>query len=286
MDVSLVASANRIKWWPRFLDSLKKHQIKYEVIFVGNVKPDFDTSKYPEFKHIYATCKPCQCYQIGFWAAQGKVIHWTADDASYSGNATLCDNSLDIAFKKWEELEAQYGNDGKSMIALNPCEDGGYPQREFHRFWGGWKETPVMAPFALIPRKYLADEGQGYDRNFVSGQAENDICMRVYEDGGRLECCYDAKLYVHHRQCHARDNITGKEKNDFRKWYPEDRRALEEAWVKGGYGYYEKINRSLSTPESRKDIVANLSSKRLKPVDCFIKTNDIYTVSQGVTGQW
>jgi hypothetical protein len=110
--------------------------------------------------------------------------------------------------------------------------------------------------------------------------------MDVYADGGRLECCYDARLYVHHRQCHVRDAITGKEKNDFRKWYPEDRRALEEAWVKGGYGYYEKINRSLSTPESRKDIVANLSSKRLKPVDCFIKTNDIYTVSQGVTGQW
>ena len=280
MDVSIVASANRVKWWPRFLESLKKHQIKYEVIFVGNIKPDFDLTKYPEFRYIYATCKPCQAYQIGFWASFGKVIHWTADDASYSHNDTRCDNPLDIAFRKWEEIEAKYNNDGKTVIALNPCEDGGYPQREFHHLFGGCKWSPKMAPFALVPRKYLVDPDKGYDKNFVSGQAENSIIMDVYADGGRVECAYDAKLYVHHRQCHLRDPQTGREKNDFRKWYPEDRRRLENLWIKEGYGHYEKY-----TPEQLEKVV-HISNTKLQPHEPFVQTEDVYTVTQGVRGQW
>ena len=280
VKISIVASANRIKWWPRFLDSLKNNKVSYEVIFVGNVAPDFDTSKYPEFRHIHATVKPCQCYQIGFWASKGELIHWTADDADYNEPSLNCPNSFDIAYRKYREIEELHDNDGKTAIAMNPCEDGGWPQRHFHFLFGGCTWSPRMAPFALVPRKYLVDPDKGYDRQFVSGQCENSIIMDVYADGGRVEVCYEATLYVHHRQVHHRNPATGKEMNDFRRWYPQDRERLEQLWIKEGYGHYEKL-----TSEQLQKAV-HISNVKLFPHEPFIQTDDVCTVTQGRKGQW
>jgi hypothetical protein len=210
------------------------------------------------------------------------LIHWCADDCSYND---FIPNVLDKGYERWKEAEKRHGNDGKTIIALNPCEDGGFPQAKFHRFWGGWEETPVMAPLGLVPRHYLCDEGQGGDKYFVSGQSENDICMRVLEDGGRVEMALDIKLYIHHRQVHPRDN-TGKERNYFRKWYPKDRERLENCWVKGGYGFYEKMNAHKSNRDARKEVVSRLSKTRLCPVEPFEKTADVCSVTQGEKGQW
>lgn len=271
--VSLCASANRVKWWLRFYESLKGHKIPWEVIFVGNVKPDFDLPD--NFKWIHATVKPAQCYQIAFWEAQGELIHWTADDATYGNNATDCNNPLDIAYNKYKEIEEKYNNDKKTVIALNPCEDGGYPQAEFHRFFGGWTHTPVMAPFNLINREYFVDVLGGYDADFVSGQSENDVVMRVFEDGGRVEMCLDAKLYVHHRQVHPRDD-RGREDNKFREWYNTDREVLENCWIPAGYGNYEKDNKNVE-----------ISKTRLRPLRPFINNDTVTTVSQGeYKGRW
>lgn len=271
--VSIVASANRpvlqngFKNWERFLDSLKQHKSSYEVIFVGDTSPNFDVEKYPEFKYIYATVKPAQCYEIGFRASKGEVLHWTADDASYGNNATGCNNPLDLAYAKYKEIELKHGNDRKTVIAMNPCEDGGYPQAQFHRFFGGWLHTPVMAPFNLINRDYFVNTLGGYDADFVSGQSENDVVMRVYEDGGRVEMCLEAKLYVHHNQVHPRKN--GREDNKFRQWYSTDRKVLEDCWIPAGYGNYEKDNKNVE-----------ISKKRLRPVKRFVDDN-ITTVTQG-----
>ncbi len=282
IQVSLVASANRCQWWMRFYDSLKGNKLNWEIVFVGNKQPNFPLP--PNFKYVYATVKPCQCYQIGFWESRGKLIAWTADDASYND---FIPNCLDVAYDKWQQVEAQHGNDEKTAIAFNPCEDGGWPQAKFHRLYGGWEETPFMAPFALVHRKYLTAPGRGYDKLFVSGQAENDIIMQVYEDGGRVEFCEEAKLYVHHKQCHPRDPSSGKEKNDFRAWYPKDRQRLEDAWIVGGYGYYEKLNAFRNnSPETRKEVVARISKTRLCPIEAFERTPDVCTVTQGEKGQW
>ena len=278
--ISVCASAIRTKWWQRYLDSLRKTQISYEVIFSGHVKPDFDLSLYPEFKYIYSTVKPCQAYQLCFWEASGEVIHWSSDDCTYSEDVSGCNNGLDIAYAKYKSIEALHGNDGKTVIAMNPCEDGGYPQAHFHRFFGGCLWSPVMAPLGMVPRHYLCDQGQGYSKSCISGQAENDVVMRILADGGRVEMALDAKLYIHHRQCHVRDLTTGKEKNDFRKWYPEDRRAIENAWVVEGYGKYEG-----STPEKLRELV-HISPQRLIPLDYYEKTEDRFFVSQGNPGQW
>ena len=152
IKISLVASANRVEWWKRFYDSCTGNTIPWEVIFVGDKKPIHDFPS--NFKHIYATCKPAQCYQIGFWAAQGELISWTADDADYNYPPLKCPNSLDKAYNHWLRMEEKYHYDKKSVVAFRPIEDG-VDLWKVHRFFFGWKETPAMAPFALIHRDYF-----------------------------------------------------------------------------------------------------------------------------------
>ena len=291
--VSICASANRVQYWPDFLESLRHNKTPYEVIFVGDVIPPKELlDKYPELTYIYATCKPCQCYQIAFWAAKGKLLHWTADDATYNMemlprhlqsrlpvDVPINHDTIDRGYKLWLDMEYKHNNDGKSVVAFRPIEDGGDVQLRQHYFFGQCTWTPRMAPFALVPRKYLVD-GKGYDTKFVSGQCENDIIMQVFEDGGRVEVAMDALIYVHHHKCHKRD-ANGRELNDFRAWYPKDREALENAWVVEGYGFTKKYS---DNDELRKHVT--VSPKRLSPVQPYIKTDDVTKISQGEKGKW
>ena len=113
IKVSIIASSIRTHWWTCFLTSLKSNTVKYEVIFVGSVKPTFDIALYPELKHIYTTVKPAQAYEIGFRQAQGELIHWSADDAEYDPHA------LDYVYDSYT-----FKNDYKLMIALSTFENG------------------------------------------------------------------------------------------------------------------------------------------------------------------
>ncbi len=268
IKISLVASANRIKWWMRFYNSLKGNKIPYEVIFVGDTAPDFTLPE--NFIHIPATVKPAQCYEIGFRKARGELIGWTADDADYvyAGNV----DNLDRVYQHYKECEQKYG-DYKTVIAMRPIEDGG-DVYDFHHFFGGWHHTPIMAPFGILNRKWFVEELGGYDRRFVSGQSENDVVMRAFEAGGRVELCLDCYVYVHHREVHpprAQDN-------KFRQFYDLDRKILEDCWVEGGYGAYKNRNEG--------NINAIISKTRLLPLERFEDTPDITTVTQGVKGRW
>ena len=252
------------------------------MIFVGNVKPPDDLLKnYPEFKWIYANVKPCQCYQIAFWEAKGELIMWTADDADYIYQDNR--NNLDRAYNAYKDAERTY-NDKKTVIAMRPVE-GGNPnvQEQWHFYYGGITTamnsgSKMMAPFGLINREYFIDYLGGYDIRFISGQSENDVCMRVYEDGGRVIFQKDAWVVVHHHQVHPRDN-RGREDNKFRKYYNEDRKFLESCWTIGGYGAYERLK-----PEELAQKI-KISDKRLIPFKGFEKTEDICIKSQGPKGE-
>ena len=278
IQVSIVASANRVKWWERFYRSLLGNKCNWEVVFVGDTPPLSTWTLPSNFRWIKATVKPAQCYEIGFREARGELVHWSADDADYNARELErhmgidCSNSIDLAYQHYKECEVKYG-DKKTVIAMRPIEDGG-DVYDFHHFFGGWHHTPVMAPFGVLHRDYFVNGLEGYDKNFVSGQSENDVVMRVLEDGGRVELCLDCFLYVHHRQVHPRDPVTGKEANKFRKHYATDREYLERCWVVGGYGHYEA---------EKKD--AKISSTRLCPMDKF-DDKDICTVTQGPAGIW
>jgi len=266
IQVSLVASANRTDWWNRFYNSLKGNKINWEVIFVGDTPPK---NKMPDnFRWIKATVKPAQCYELGFRLAKGELIHWTADDADYMYNGNT--DNIDRAYYMYKKIEKMTGNNRKTVIAMRPVEDGSLNVWDFHHFFGGWHESPVMAPFGLVDREMFHELG-GYDRRFVSGQSENDVVMRFLESGGRVEIVMDAYLYVHHHQVHPRNP----KENRFREWYNTDRQVLEDCWVKEGYGNYEKLNHNVT-----------ISKTRLSPVERFEDREDICTFTQGLTGRW
>ena len=245
IKVSIVASAVRVQFWEELYNSLLGNKLPFEVIFVGDKQPGY---KLPSnFHYIYSPTKPAQCYEIGFRAAKGELVHWTADDSLYNH---INHSSIDTAYNFYKTF-----NDEKVVVAMRPIEDGG-DVYDFHHFFGGSHDTPIMAPLGLMSRKLLLELG-GYDRRFISGQSENDLVMRVFEVGGRVEICMDAYLYLRHRKVHEVPN-------PFRQWYTADRRILEGSWVK---------------PDN------TISKTRLDPVDKF-EDKDLLTVTQGLKGRW
>ena len=265
IQVSLVASANRTLHWAPIFASLNHNKINYELIFIGNNPPEFITPK--NFIWQKAAVKPAQCYEIGFRIAKGECIMWTADDAFY----TFKDNkdNIDRAYNAYKEAEKKY-NDNKTVIAFRPIENGG-DVWGFHHFFGGWQHTPVMAPFGLMNRELLRQLG-GYDRRFISGQSENDLVMRVYEIGGRVEICMNAFVHVRHSLIHPKPNL-------FREYYDSDRVFLENCWVIGGYGAYKDRDKG------KKDIP--ISKTRLLPLEPFVNDNgSIALITQGPKGRW
>lgn len=280
IQISLVASANRhtlqngFKNWERLMNSLVHNTIKYEVIFVGDSRCPYPLP--PQFKWVRANVKPAQCYQIGFWESRGELVGWIADDADYIYKNNK--DNLDRAYNAYKRAEKEFG-DRKTVIAMRPVE-GGNPdvQEKWHYLFGGCPWSPRMAPFGLINREYFVNELKGYDREYISGQSENGVVMRVYEDGGRCIFQRDAWVVVHHHQVHPRDH-RGKEDNKFRKFYNEDREVLENAWIKEGYGHYEG-----RTSEQIKQSV-NISKVRLIPFRPFERTADVCIRSQGQRGE-
>lgn len=245
--ISLVASAVRPEFWYRVYNSLLQNKTSFEIIFVGprpcqNVMPE-------NFIYIPANVKPAQCYEIGLRAAQGEIVGWTADDANYNHSSLNCPHALDIVYQRYIN-----SGDPKLILAMSTYEDGNNVS-ECHRFFFNQQETPRMAPFGFMNREWMRELG-GYDRNFVCGQSENDLVMRALADGGRVELLQDAKVYVHHGECHG--------DYPFRSGYDGDREFLESCWL---------VN-------DRK--VSPIRVKTFMPFTDY----ELRTVNQGPAGQW
>ena len=159
--ISLVASAMRVKEWPKMFNSIQGNKYPIEIVLVGHIKPDYELP--PFVKYIYATVKPAQCYEIGFRAATGELIGWTADDAEYDH---LQPNNLDILYDYYKSF-----NKREIVVGQRPIEDN-HDVYKNHYFFGKRPDTPYMYPFGFMDRTLFHELG-GYDRRFVCGQSEN-----------------------------------------------------------------------------------------------------------------
>lgn len=261
-QISLIASAIRTQHWMKFYDSIKGNKINIEIIFTGNRKPDFQLP--PNFKWIEANVKPAQCYEIAAIAASGEIIGWVADDCVYN---IINPDNLDRIYNFYKSF-----NTDKIVVAQRPIEDGRDVWHR-HHFFGDWSQTPVMAPLGFMNRELFHKIG-GYDRNFISGQSENDIVMRVLELGGKVERSMDSFVHIFHQECHERRGPQG---SGMRKYYVADREVLENLWIREGYGSYGTGGKML------RDKVT-FSKTRLKPVESFENNETITQISQGPKG--
>ena len=230
LDISIVASAVRPKYWGQFLKSLQGNKCSYEVIFVGPVSPYIQEGCNDKLIWIESHACPAECYAIGFREASGTLIHWSADDAEYlpfSLDAII--NAVDGS-KKIIYEPLLYENYGKGFTENSRTQK--FDSRPF---------SPLMAPFGFMSREWFNKLG-GLDKNFSAGQWENDLVLRAMQDGGCVRIVKEAEVWVDHFGKHG--GIPG---TNFSKGYLTGRKYLESCWIKDG----------------------KLSKKRLKPVEPF-----------------
>ena len=188
MKVSIIASAVREPLYKSLMESLEGTSVEYEVVFAGNVPPvePIKHLRYIKTEDI----KPSQCYEISRRAAKGKTIIWAADDCEFHNDI------VGKAYKHWKE-QKNY----KLILSLQTSESGyGAPtsllfDMKNHCFFGSRRDTPLMAPLALISKEFLIELG-GFDRRYLCGQYENDVVMNAYVAGGVVEIFGNAGLFI------------------------------------------------------------------------------------------
>lgn len=228
-EVSLFTSAARPKLWKSLLNSLNNCTANFEVIFAG---PELPEESHPQLR-FYQTgnIKPAQCYEIARRHCTGETVVWIADDCEFPNDV------IGKAYKYWksqanEKLilsiqtkESGYNNPKGSLFNMNE-----------HRFFSWVPESPLMAPLGMMNSKFLNDLG-GIDQRYVCGQYENDIVMRAYANGGKVEIFGDQDNYIAIDHL-AKSIAIGESTNEkdflnrpFATGYQKDREILEESWT-------------------------------------------------------
>jgi len=262
IQVSLFASSNRPLLYKSFFNSLEDTSVSYEVVFAGNSTnvPVFD---YKGLNYIQtADTKPSQCYEIARRACRGEVVVWVADDAEFPN---------EVIGKAYKYLKSKHNR--KLILSIQTKESGyNLPEgalfdMDNHRFFGYKKDSPLMAPLGMMSRTFL-DELGGIDRRYICGQYENDIVMRAYNEGAKVEIFGDKDCFIDIDHL-GKSKLIGESVTDadflrrpFASGYDHDRRILEKSWQIMLSGY--------------------IRTDDFEPFE----DKDILTVSQGPKGKW
>lgn len=182
-EISLCASAVRPHLWKDLINSAKQNNdIAYEIVLVGDVRPDFELPN--NIKYLYSPVKPAQCWEAAIRNSSGRYVSITADDAEY------------LPFSIKNMVDFMDRQESKKTIGAFQTIENGHLITDSH-FYKGKR----MAPFFVFDRNYYFEIG-GVDRRFIGGMWENDIVMRVHQDGGSVAICENAFVSVEHLKKH------------------------------------------------------------------------------------
>lgn len=234
IKVSLIASSIRPHLYESLFKSLEGTTVEYEVVFGG---PNFPEDKYlPALKHNFryiktANIKPSQVYEVCRRNATGETLIWVADD---------CEFPDDVLGKAYRFYKANCTH--KDVVCIQTRENYGHWQVcdiTQHKFFAASAKAPKMAPIGMISREYFQELG-GIDRRFVSGQWDNDLLIRVYNDGGKLHHFSEATIDLDHLNKHDPKYGISAER-PFGQFYAHDRKILEGSWGRRGQMKYDII---------------------------------------------
>jgi len=272
MVISLFGSSVRPSLWMRLYNSLKGSAVPFELIFVGEVLPDFEMPKNMHF--IWTAVKPAQCWEIGCRYAEGELVMSIEDDLVFGSKAldnayklfeTKASDKDIVSFRLYypegEVTEPMYHMDTRSLTAQELLSSGIKLSSKYESALIYGKDSPVL-PFCGLMRKDLWMDIGGIDRRFIALSWELDIAMRVYELGGkciRSEKPEDTAI----EEAHPGLRVLLGQKLIAQYGSPHDRPLLNSFWMKDGH----------------------LVNKRLSPVEPFIN-HDILLASQGNKGRW
>jgi len=242
VKISLFASSIRPHLYPSLFKSLEGTTVEVEFVFGGPL--NLEGNLVPEnllmekeiasgrLKYIQtADIKPAQIYEACRRACTGELISWTADDAEFP------DDVLGKAYRFFKRTCTR-----KDIISTQTKEH--YREWQLcdanaHRFFGGDSKAPKMAPMGIMNREYLQELG-GIDRRFLCGQWDNEILIRLYNDGGKLYHFDEAVILLDHFNKHDPKWRTSRDR-PFARGYEHDRKILEGAWGKLGQMKYDVL---------------------------------------------
>jgi len=218
IQVSLFGSATRTHCWSKFFEQFTMNKVKYEIIFAGPVKPDFELPSNVSFIHIDPDTGPVHCSSAASKMCVGETIMLIADDT------ILTPYALDIMYAKYKEE-----NDYKCMIhpryGFGPESDVTEVNEETHLPGSTYR----IGINLLWSRKFFFELG-GYDNRYSGGAGDCDMQMRALSQGGRHVYAYGAFAqedlsYVDNDTfslLRAWQRWRGREDNIFMKqqWYP------------------------------------------------------------------
>jgi len=219
MKISLIAPSHRTYLWKTFFESIITN-LDFEVIFVTDKEPKpEEIPKAYNFKWIYSTVKPAQCFEIAYRQSTGTHIIWCGDDFIY-GPYVL------------DHLYAMYKSfyDYRVMIACNVYQDG-YSARHEHVV--PWDNNIRLTTTGLISKEAIEEVGGLADIQFVCGHWDCDLMMRIYAKGGRLFECPTAMAYEPHSQFH-------KSEANFATSWQEELNYFTQLWQKDGKTIQER----------------------------------------------
>lgn len=261
IKVSLFASSKRPMLYPALFKSLKATSVEYEVVFAGPLSREEIQRYYPvgEKFHFFTTenIKPAQCYEIARRNCHGETVVWIADDCEFPNDV------IGKAYNYWKSK-----NNEKLILSIQTKESGYRNEKgslfnmDDHRFFGFDKTTPLMAPLGMMSKEYLNTLG-GIDRRFVCGQYENDIVMRAYADGGKVEIFGGEDCFIdidHLRKSYEAKEITSEIeflRRPFAAGYQIDRKVLEGNWINSF------IKKPVFEPFEEKDLYTKSQSNNI-----------------------
>jgi hypothetical protein len=257
VKISVQGPANRPHLWDYFYETLSMNTIDFEIVFVGNVKPDF---KLPDnFKFIYSNVNPAQCEFISSLYSSGELLLTSGDDFHYS---PYC---LDMLYEKYRTE-----NDYKCMVSvmkyagitdhIETSEDiskilDKCPNQEGNK--DSMFKNIQLSVSSTMSRQFYRELG-GLDKRFIFGNAATDLLVRAVHSGGRFVFCPDTYMI-------ERKDLCGDWQNAHGKLYSDDAyKFLLYEWADG-------------------DIV---KPKRTDEVQPYIINDTLLLFSQGERGEW
>jgi len=170
--VSIYMKANRPFLWEGLYNSLlSSNKIPFEVIFVGDVPPEFTLPE--NMIYINSPTKPVQCAEIGFRACKGEFCFYAADDLEFSPGC------LDLLLEKYYSM----GREDVTVSCMHRVCTGEIIPISRRGFIPGRADAPIH-PIGSIYKTELFRNLGPRDKNFVATYEDFDMAMRFYEKGG------------------------------------------------------------------------------------------------------
>jgi hypothetical protein len=283
--ITVVVPAIKTKLWMNLYDSLSINTVPFELIFIGNVYPDFDLPK--NVRHIYTEVKPAQCFHIGVLASNSKYIIQGADDYIFS------DHHLDILYEALERCNNIYSFAAgvfarKITVNIGDQEEIQIEKRKRMRiYFFGKNSHPHIRKRLYCPflpngavhlfRKEAYMKIGGIDRRFVKGYYDMDLAMTLYSFGGNGICLSEAYVYENTTDCLSISDSTDYDGSFFYSLW-----CFEAKNPKKRFGFNKRIDYS---KERQLNTDIRVLKTRSEPIDRYDNDN-LMEFSQGEKGRW